>query len=29
VEKIPLGATGKINKMALREMFKAYALPTA
>jgi fatty-acyl-CoA synthase len=29
VEKIPLGATGKINKMALREMFKAYTLPTA
>jgi fatty-acyl-CoA synthase len=29
VEKIPLGATGKINKMALREMFKAYCLPTA
>jgi len=27
VEKIPLGATGKINKMALREMFKDYKLP--
>jgi non-ribosomal peptide synthetase component E (peptide arylation enzyme) len=22
VEKIPLGATGKINKLALREMFQ-------
>jgi fatty-acyl-CoA synthase len=29
VEKIPLGATGKINKLALREMFKTYSLPTA
>ena len=29
VEKIPLGATGKINKLALREMFKDYTLPTA
>ncbi|MEM1151567.1 MAG: long-chain-fatty-acid--CoA ligase [Pseudomonadota bacterium] len=29
VDKIPLGATGKINKMALREMFKDYTLPTA
>ncbi|MBI1250760.1 MAG: long-chain-fatty-acid--CoA ligase [Alphaproteobacteria bacterium] len=29
VEKIPLGATGKINKLALREMFKDYRLPTA
>ena len=29
VEKIPLGATGKINKLALREMFKDYKLPTA
>lgn len=29
VEKIPLGATGKINKLALREMFKDYVLPTA
>ena len=29
VEKIPLGATGKINKLALREMFKDYSLPTA
>lgn len=28
VEKIPLGATGKINKMALREMFKDYKLPS-
>ena len=27
VEKIPLGATGKINKLALREMFKEYRLP--
>ncbi len=29
VEKIPLGATGKINKLALRETFKEYRLPTA
>ena len=29
VEKIPLGATGKINKLALRQMFKDYQLPTA
>lgn len=29
VDAIPLGATGKINKMALREMFKDYKLPTA
>jgi fatty-acyl-CoA synthase len=29
VEKIPLGATGKINKLALREVFKDYKLPTA
>ncbi len=29
VEKIPIGATGKINKLALREMFKSYRLPTA
>ena len=29
VEKIPLGATGKINKLALRETFKDYVLPTA
>jgi len=29
VEQIPLGATGKINKMALRETFKDYKLPTA
>jgi len=28
VEKIPLGATGKINKLALREMFKDYRLPS-
>jgi len=29
VEKIPLGATGKINKLAMREMFKEYKLPSA
>ncbi|MBL8543686.1 MAG: long-chain-fatty-acid--CoA ligase [Hyphomonadaceae bacterium] len=29
VEKIPLGATGKINKLALREQFKDYTLPSA
>ncbi|MDX2275986.1 MAG: long-chain-fatty-acid--CoA ligase [Hyphomonadaceae bacterium] len=29
VEKIPLGATGKINKLALRESFKDYKLPSA
>lgn len=29
VEKIPLGATGKINKLALRDTFKDYRLPTA
>jgi fatty-acyl-CoA synthase len=29
VDKIPLGATGKINKLALRETFKDYTLPTA
>lgn len=29
VDDIPLGATGKINKLALREMFKDYKLPTA
>jgi fatty-acyl-CoA synthase len=29
VEKIPLGATGKINKLALRDMFKTYVLPSA
>ena len=29
VEKIPLGATGKINKLALRESFKEYRLPSA
>jgi fatty-acyl-CoA synthase len=28
VEKIPLGATGKINKLALREMFRDYKLPS-
>jgi fatty-acyl-CoA synthase len=28
VAKIPLGATGKINKLALREQFKDYTLPT-
>ena len=26
-DKIPLGATGKINKLALRETFKDYRLP--
>ena len=29
VDEIPLGATGKINKLKLREMFKDYTLPTA
>ena len=29
VDDIPLGATGKINKLALRERFKDYKLPTA
>jgi fatty-acyl-CoA synthase len=29
VDAIPLGATGKINKLALRETFSAYELPTA
>jgi fatty-acyl-CoA synthase len=29
VEKIPLGPTGKINKLALRGMFKDYVLPSA
>ena len=29
VDEIPLGATGKINKLALRETFKDYKLPTA
>jgi fatty-acyl-CoA synthase len=29
VEKIPLGATGKINKLVLRETFKTYVLPNA
>ena len=28
VEAIPLGATGKINKLALREQFKDYKLPS-
>ncbi len=28
VDKIPLGATGKINKLALRETFKDHKLPT-
>lgn len=28
VDEIPLGATGKINKLALREQFKDYKLPT-
>ncbi len=29
VETVPLGATGKINKLALREQFTGYTLPTA
>jgi len=29
VEKIPIGATGKINKLALRETFKEYRFPSA
>jgi fatty-acyl-CoA synthase len=29
VEKIPLGATGKINKLELRKMFRDYVLPSA
>ena len=29
IEEIPLGATGKINKLALRAHFKDYKLPTA
>ena len=29
IDQIPLGATGKINKLALREHFKDYKLPTA
>ncbi len=29
IEKIPLGATGKINKLALRGLFKEYVLPSA
>lgn len=28
IDQIPLGATGKINKLALREMFKDYSLPS-
>ncbi|MBI1339226.1 long-chain-fatty-acid--CoA ligase [bacterium] len=28
VDNIPLGATGKINKLALRETFKGHVLPT-
>lgn len=28
VEKVPLGATGKINKLALRETFKDYKFPS-
>ncbi len=28
VDNIPLGATGKINKLALRETFKSHKLPT-
>jgi fatty-acyl-CoA synthase len=27
IEKMPLGATGKVNKLALRETFKGYRLP--
>ena len=29
IDEIPLGATGKINKLKLREIFKDYTLPTA
>lgn len=29
IDEIPLGATGKINKLALRKHFKDYKLPTA
>jgi len=29
IDEIPLGATGKINKLALRQHFKDYKLPTA
>ncbi len=29
VEKIPIGATGKINKLALRDTFKDYRFPSA
>ncbi|MCR9194576.1 MAG: long-chain-fatty-acid--CoA ligase [Hyphomonas sp.] len=29
IDEIPLGATGKINKLKLREIFKDYKLPTA
>jgi fatty-acyl-CoA synthase len=28
IDKIPLGATGKINKLSLRETFKGHRLPT-
>ncbi len=28
IEKIPLGATGKINKLSLRQTFKDHKLPT-
>ena len=28
IDKIPLGATGKINKIQLREHFKSHKLPT-
>ena len=28
VDEIPLGATGKINKLALRKTFEGYQLPT-
>jgi fatty-acyl-CoA synthase len=28
IDKIPLGATGKINKIALRDTFKTYRLPS-
>ena len=29
IDEIPLGATGKINKLKLREIYKDYTLPTA
>jgi fatty-acyl-CoA synthase len=28
IDKIPLGATGKINKLSLRQTFKDHKLPT-